>query len=138
MAKFGTVSRGRSETCHPDLQLIFNTVILIYDHSIICGRRGEEAQNKAFNEGRSQLRYPNSYHNKMPSMALDAMPYFADSPYHIHWDDIESCKILAGLVKAVAEMLYAQGKITHKIIWGGDWKNFKDYPHYQLVKINGN
>jgi peptidoglycan L-alanyl-D-glutamate endopeptidase CwlK len=135
MPKYGIDSTKNLATAHKDLQLVFNTVILIYDNSVICGERGEAEQTKAFNDGFSKVQFPNSYHNKKPSMAVDATPYFKDKP-HIHWDDIEEFTRFANLVLSIAEILLAQGKITHKVEWGGHWKNFKDYPHFQLRKVN--
>jgi peptidoglycan L-alanyl-D-glutamate endopeptidase CwlK len=67
-------------------------------------------------------------------MAVDVMPY------PINWNDITRIYYFAGFVKAIAEVLYAQGHITHKVIWGGDWNNdmrfndnnFDDLPHFEL------
>jgi len=44
---------------------------------------------------------------------------------------------------ATAERLYNEGKITHKLRWGGDWdsdkvfddQNFDDLPHFELVSV---
>ena len=44
MPKFGNRSKQRLETCHEDLQEIFNEVIKYFDCSVLCGHRGEEDQ----------------------------------------------------------------------------------------------
>lgn len=44
----------------------------------------------------------------------------------IDWKDIERFKLLSKHIKQIANAL----KIP--ITWGGDWKTFKDYPHYEL------
>ena len=78
MPKFGTKSIERLNTCHPDLIAVFNEVIKYYDCTVTCGYRGEEDQNKAFDEGRSKARYPKGKHNKNPSIAVDVYPYPID------------------------------------------------------------
>ena len=62
----------------------------------------------------------------MPSMAVDVMPYFKDSP-HIRWDDTESVIVFSKTVKSIAQ------RLGINIRWGGDFTSFKDYPHWELV-----
>jgi peptidoglycan L-alanyl-D-glutamate endopeptidase CwlK len=64
--------------CHPDLQKIAHEAIKEFDFVVICGHRGEKAQNEAFAKGTSKVRWPNSKHNKTPSLAFDACPYPID------------------------------------------------------------
>lgn len=64
MPKFGTRSRSNLETCHENLQKLFNEVIKHYDCSVICGHRGQQEQDQAFHDGRSKLKFPQSKHNK--------------------------------------------------------------------------
>lgn len=109
-------------TCAPKLVKLIMEAIKTspFDFAVICGHRGEEQQTKAFDEGRSKVLYPMSEHNSVPSTAVDL------APYPIDWDDIEKFKILACHIKITAYLL------DIPIEWGGDWKSFKDYPHYQL------
>ena len=128
MPRFGTKSRGRLNSCHPDLQKVFNKVIERVDCSIICGQRGEVAQNKAYKEGRSKVKYPKGRHNANPSNAVDVAPYPLD------WDDLERFTLFAGYVLGIAESMGID------LIWGNDWDgdfntkdtNFKDYPHFEI------
>lgn len=120
MSYFSKRSKENLSQCDPRLQKIFNEVILITNCSVICGHRGEEEQNKAYTEGKSKLKYPQSKHNKTPSLAVDVVPFPID------WDDIDRFKELASKVKQVAEDLEIN------IECGCDWK-WKDYPHYELV-----
>jgi hypothetical protein len=90
------------------------------DCSIICGFRNEVEQEKAFRAGKSKLHFPHSKHNVWLSRAVDVVPWPID------WDDIERFKALAGIIKDRADLL----KI--KVVWGGDWVNFLDYPHWEL------
>jgi len=142
MPKFGKASTTRLATCHIDLQLIFNEVGKTVDCSIFCGYRAKEAQEKAFNDGLSQVQFPNSKHNSFPSMAVDAGPYFPELK-NTDWDDAMAFASFHGYVKRVVDELLKSGRITHTIRWGGDWdsdgrtsdETFKDLPHFELVAV---
>ena len=128
MPKFGRQSQSRLDTCHKDLQLLFNEVVKGFDCSVLCGERTRDEQDKAYHEGRSKLKYPQSKHNTSPSIAVDV------APYPIDWDDKERFYFFAGYVKGIASQLGI------KIRWGGDWDNdtqvhdqsFMDLPHFEL------
>ena len=81
--KYSTASYNKLFTCHHDLQAIFNKVIKVIDCSIIDGHRDEKTQNNYLDERKSKLQFPDSKHNKDPSMALDA------APYPIDWNDLK-------------------------------------------------
>ena len=128
MAKFGRTSRKRLETCDEDLQGLFQEVVKFFDCTIIEGHRDEATQNKYFDEGKSQVKYPNGKHNSSPSTALDC------APYPIDWEDTDRFYYFAGFVKGIA---YNMGIL---IRWGGDWDDdtnvketkFKDLVHFEL------
>lgn len=140
MSAFGNTSNNRLETCHRDLQLIFRTVVKKYDCSIFCGHRNKQDQNKAFADGLSEVMWPDSNHNDMPSMAVDAGPYFIELK-NTSWEDAKAFSYFAGYVKRVAEELLEKGLITHRLRWGGDWdgdgqtldQKFHDLPHFELI-----
>lgn len=119
---FGKTSADRLKTCHPDLQRVFNEVIKRYDCSVICGHRAQAEQDEAFRIGVSKVRWPSSRHNSTPSQAVDAVPFPVD------WGNKKRFEELAMVVKEVAD------ELDVKISWGGDWKTFKDLPHYELEK----
>ena len=141
MPKFGKTSTARLATCHPDLQLIFNEVGKTVDCSIFCGYRTKEAQEAAFDKGLSQIHFPNSKHNRFPSMAVDAGPYFPELK-NTDWADAMAFASFHGYVKRVTDELLKVKAITHSIRWGGDWdsdgrtsdETFRDLPHFELVK----
>lgn len=143
MPAFGHTSLARLNTCHNDLQLIFSTVASRYDCTIICGHRTKGAQEIAVMEGKSQLHWPTSRHNAWPSMAADAGPYFKEIG-NLDWNDIKAFSLFAGWVLCVADQLLRDGKVTHKLKWGGDWDSdgrtadhtFIDAPHFELVPLN--
>lgn len=123
MYKFSKTSLDKLETCHPDLTRLMIAALNSspMDFSVICGYRNKEDQNKAFDKKTTTLKYPESKHNKIPSMAVDI------APYPINWNDIDSFKQLGEYVKKVAKDL------DISIWWGGDWKSFKDYPRFELL-----
>lgn len=128
MPKFGRTSRARLETCHPDLQRVFNEVIKTWDCSILCGHRSEADQNAAYSKGASKLKFPKSKHNQYPSIAVDV------APYPIDWNDLGRFYMFAGYVHRVAE------EMGVSLRYGGDWdgdsrttdQKFNDLPHFEL------
>ena len=135
MAEFGKKSKELLSQCHPDLQTVFNKVVEYFDCSVICGYRGEQEQNSAYNNNFSKVKYPNSKHNQKPSLAVDVVPY------PINWSDVNRMRFFAGHVVMTGEMLYEQGEISHRIRWGGDWdmdtevndQRFNDFPHFEII-----
>lgn len=131
MPSFGKRSRDNLDTCHPDLQRVFNEVIKHFDCSVLCGHRGHAEQDalRSMTPPRTQVAWPNSKHNTNPSIAIDAVPYPID------WQDRERLTFFAGMVLGVA---IGMG-ITLR--WGGDWdqdtelddNKFDDLPHFELV-----
>jgi len=122
MPHFGRTSVERINTVHKDLQTVLYAAIEDFDFSVICGRRGEDEQNEAFAAGRSKLQWPESKHNKVPSMAVDITPYPLD------WSDIDRFKDMATIVLEKASQLGVP------LRWGGNWTTFRDYPHFELVE----
>ena len=138
MPHYGKASRSRLDTCHIDLQVLFEAVIEEWDNSILCGHRGQKDQDKFFDEGKTKVKWPDGKHNKTPSEAVDSVPYPID------WNDRERFIGYGCYVLGVADALYSAGKMKHKVRWGGDWnhtdreftpQNFNDYPHFELVGV---
>lgn len=141
---FSDISIAKLKTCHVDLQCLFFKVIKYFDCTISEGHRGEEAQNKAFSQGKSEKKWPHGNHNKIPSMAVDVYPF----PVNLHPSSKREAEIykyrmayFAGQVMAIARHLKEQGVISHDVIWGCDWDgdteladhSFLDFPHFELV-----
>ena len=130
-------SLEKLETCHPDLITLFNEVIKEYDCTILEGHRSTERQQELFRENKTKINGKNklSKHQYEPSLAVDACPYPID------WKDLNRFYNFVGYVKATADRLYREGKMTHKIRCGADWdgyniftdQNFHDLPHFELV-----
>ena len=130
MPRFGKKSRERLATCDERLQRVFNEVINYVDCSILEGHRGEERQEKLFDEGKTKVHYPNGRHNASPSRAVDVVPYPVD------WDDRERFHLFAGFVLGIAKSMGIS------LRWGGDWNQnfevddnqFDDFPHFELTE----
>lgn len=128
--RFSEISLKRLYTCHPKLITLFKVVLGERDCIILCGFRNEADQNKAFDEGKSKLRWPKGNHNKQPSRAVDVMEWPLD------WTDEAKAVEFAKVVKQQADCLGI------KVIWGGDWdgdgdrsdQRFDDIPHWELSK----
>ena len=138
MSTFGQSSNTRLDTCHADLQLVMREAIKgPYDFAITCGHRGKKDQDTAYTNGASKLQWPKSKHNRIPSMAVDVVVYPVD------WSDHSAFALLAGWIMATAARLKEEGKIAHRLRWGGDWDtdgktsdhSFKDFPHFELVDL---
>ncbi len=142
MNEYSKSSADKLSTCHPDIQRVFLKVLEYFNHTILEGHRGQEAQHKAFEEGRSKLDWPKGNHNKTPSTAVDAMPYpfsFADldGKNGTKRQVLAMCRqyLFIGFVLATAYMMGV------KMRSGADWdmdtdlsdQTFNDLPHFELV-----
>ena len=142
MNTFSEISKQRLQTCHRDLRTLFAHVIQDYDCTIVCGHRDQADQDKAFKEGKSKLKYPNSKHNHTPSLAVDAAPF--EPGNGIDWTPRQMA-FFAGYVKGIADRLYKIGVISHRIRLGIDWngnndiddETFIDAPHFEIVLNQG-
>jgi len=122
MPTFGPRSKTHLSTCEQELQDVLNEAIQHYDFSVIDGYRDMERQNLYFSEGKSQVRWPNGKHNSYPSRAVDIIPYpdgFDAS--HSEFD------------RMATYVLSAAARLGVPLVWGGHWKNFKDYAHFELM-----
>jgi len=140
---WGSRSLRRLGQCHDLLQLLFARVIrrddLPFDLTILCGHRGRAAQDAAYSSGASKLRWPRSKHNKWPSLAVDVSPWLdtdddGDTEASWDWDDYHA---FAPLVKSEWAKMAAEGLVPTGVTlsWGGDWRSFKDGPHWELRGI---
>jgi peptidoglycan LD-endopeptidase CwlK len=120
MPSFSKRSLDNLAQCHPDLQKVAKECIKHFDFTVICGHRGKAAQDKAFADKKSKVKWPDSKHNKKPSLAFDATPVPLD------WNNKASFHTMARHMKQAAE------KVGVSIKWGGDFKNFFDGPHFEI------
>ena len=116
MYQFSQRSRDNLKQCHNDLRIVAEHAIQYVDFTVICGHRHEEEQNKAFDDGFSKVRYPDSKHNKTPSLAFDFIPYPFKS-----WEDEAGFEKIGHMMKAIAGLLKQFGVIESEFNYGGDW-----------------
>ena len=98
----------------------------LYPLQVICGYRGKEDQDKAFAEKKSKLKFPESKHNKKPSLAVDIVPDPDRNPKTIAWADLNEFEIMCHTVESCAD------ELDIKIRLGRDF-SFVDFPHIELV-----
>ena len=130
MNTFGTRSKSALSTIDPDLYAILHDALEVYDFSVLCGYRGKDKQDEYFETGRSKKQFPDSVHNKAPSLAVDV------APWPIDWNDSLAFARLYGIIEAFAHIR------GFKTRWGGDWdsdggsrdQSFMDIGHIELVK----
>ena len=128
---FGSRSVRKLETCDDRLIAIAMRALGygVLDFGIIHGHRGEDEQNSYYEQGVSQVRWPDSKHNKQPSLAFD----FINTP--VDWNRERDFVVIAGLI------LQAAKELGIPIRWGGDWNDdgkiynerFKDLGHIELI-----
>lgn len=118
--KLGTRSLERLEGVHPDLVAVVKKAITMTpnDFTVLEGVRTIERQQELVDSGASTTM--RSRH--LTGHAVDLAPVVKGE---VRWD-WPLYHILAGSMKQAAEDLRIP------IEWGGDWKNFKDGPHFQL------
>lgn len=130
---WGPTSTAHLETCHPLLITLFRRVIkrtdLPHDMSIICGHRGKAAQDAAFASGNSRVRWPRGKHNKLPSQAVDVVPFINDKQEHRNADVFRKHvpMVKDEWAKMVAEGLVPEGVTLES---GADWG--WDFPHWEV------
>jgi peptidoglycan L-alanyl-D-glutamate endopeptidase CwlK len=120
---------------------LFNEVVKTYDCTIVCGHRNEADQNKAYNEGLSEKKWPESKHNTTPSLAVDVMPYLPQ--VGIDWKDEKALYLFIGKVMVIAHQLWLNGDMAYKVRFGADWdgdgrtrdQTFHDAGHCELIII---
>lgn len=125
------------DQAHGDLQVLFERVSQFYKFRITCSVRNEQDQNAAYNAGYSKLKYPDSKHNKIPSMAVDVYPVVGGKPVLNKVDML----LFAGRVAGIADMLYQIGEIHSKLRIGADWNSngaasdekFLDVAHFEII-----
>lgn len=116
----GARSLGRLEGVHPDLVRIVKTAAAMsnLDFTVLEGLRTVDRQKELMKQGATKTL--NSRH--ITGHAVDLAPMLGGK---ISWD-WPLYHRLAKIVKAAA----ADENVP--ITWGGDWRTFKDGPHWEL------
>lgn len=116
----GSRSRKRLEGVHPDLVRVVERAIQIteVDFTVLEGLRTVARQRKLVAQGAS--RTMRSRH--LTGHAVDLGAWVGGT---VRWDWPLYYKIADAMKAAAAEL-------NQPIEWGGDWRTFKDGPHWQL------
>lgn len=159
MFKLGINSKKVYDTLHSDLQKIIDLALQVspVDFSLIEGYRSPEEQFELYKKGRIEkdngwhvydkrkvVTYidgvnKKSRHNYNPSMAVDFAVYVKGHPEFIY--DEKHMIAVGSAIVTCANMLYSNGKITHKVRWGADFdgdheliydQSFVDIPHIEI------
>ena len=113
-------SYKRLEGVHPDLVRVVERAIAIteVDFVVLEGLRTKERQAQLLKAGAS--RTMNSRH--ITGHAVDLGAWVGKE---VRWDWPLYAKIATAMKKAATEQ-------NVPIVWGGDWRTFRDGPHFEL------
>jgi peptidoglycan LD-endopeptidase CwlK len=125
--------QNRYNSLHTKLQTIYlelqRRIIKLgvdWEPLIVSGHRDRAAQDDCVRRKTSKVIWPNSPHNASPSLAMDIQGMRNGAL--VQGKEAEDiCKQIAEIVLKIA---------TDKgisITWGGNFKNFKDLPHWELT-----
>lgn len=124
--KFGERSLQRLATCHPDIRRVMLRAIASspIDFTVLEGVRSEEQQRRNVRSGASKTMKSRHLPHRGDglSRAVDIAP-LVDGKVSFAWPLYDR---LSPIVKQAA---LDEGV---KLEWGGDWKSFRDGPHWQL------
>lgn len=118
--KLSRRSLERMQGVHPDLVKVVLLAIQLtdVDFGVTEGVRTIEKQREYFTKGASKTM--NSRH--LTGHAVDLAAYIGAE---VRWDWPLYHKIADAMKRAA-------NSLNVPIIWGGDWKSFKDGPHFEL------
>lgn len=126
MYTLGVRSKARLKGVHPDLVKVVERAIQIttVDFTVLEGVRTPERQKILVESGASQTM--NSRHIPGADGFAKAVDLGAWVDDEVRWDWPLYHKIAAAMKEAAKQ-------VNVPIEWGGDWRTFKDGPHWQLA-----
>lgn len=124
--KLSDKDKQRLQGVHPDLAAVITKARESSQFVVLEGLRTKERQAQLLAKGASTTM--NSRH--ITGHAVDIAPWVDDGDGvpengEIRWDWPLYHPMAAVVKKAAADL-------GVKIVWGGDWKSFKDGPHFEL------
>lgn len=122
MYRLGQRSLDRLKGVHPDLVKVVKRAIEIttVDFTVLEGLRTPERQKVLYESGASTTL--NSRHITGHAVDLGA---WVDGQVDWSWPLYS---------KIASAMKLAASELNVPITWGGDWKSFRDGPHYELQR----
>lgn len=136
MPNFSRESKQALSTCHGVLRTIARLAIKFIDFKVLECHREQSRQDTLYQDRKTKVEWPNSQHNKSPSMAMD----FA--PWPIDWSDNARFYYVSGILMGIGELFLWITGLNKKyyLRYGGDWdrdgevedESFKDLGHIEL------
>lgn len=126
--KFDVASVRSLKKAHVELQKVLMAAREKVEFRVLDSTRGEKAQTKAYNTGKSKAKFGQSAHNYEPAVAVDLFP----APYD--WNNLRAFRDMGKIVLATAD------ELDVPLRWGGDWhmdgdrtkSDDWDKPHFEL------
>lgn len=128
MRSWSTSSLEKLKGVHPDLRRVMDRALkeAPFDFRITEGLRSATRQKQLFDIGASTTM--NSRH--LTGHAVDLVPLVdLDNDGKIETEELYDWPLYRVLAPAIKS---AAARENVPIIWGGDWKTFKDGPHWEL------
>ena len=124
MKKYSQRTLDNLQGINPKLVIILATAIerSNVNFTVIDGLRTVEQQHEHFKNGKSKLDGVNrkSYHQT--GNAIDFIPF----PFDGNWNNISQFQRVGDELKKIATEFGVECR------YGGDWVNFRDYPHFEI------
>ena len=119
--KLGTKSLSNLKGVHPDLVKVVKRAIELTecDFTVTEGLRSKERQAQLLKEKKTTT----SNSRNLTGHAVDLAAWVDNT---VSWEWKYYYQIADAMKKAASEL-------SISIEWGGDWKTFKDGPHFQLI-----
>lgn len=124
MTKLSEISEKRLLSVHDDLELVVRAAAERMDIIVVSGHRTRDEQEDCVRRKASKLRWPWSPHNQIPSLGVDLAPLSKSGS--IDWNNREKFREMAMIV------LEEAAKLGIAVTWGGTFKSFVDFPHFEL------
>jgi len=125
--KYGAESRSKMIGVHPDLVKVAQRAIMLseVDFRLTQGVRTVAEQRRLLAAGASQTMRSRHIPSSNTSRMAEALDVVALVGGKVRWDWPLYTKISKAWKQASKEL-------GIPIVWGGDWKSFKDGPHFEL------
>lgn len=112
------------QSCHSFLVGQYALMVQDLDEEVFLycfvGHRPRAQQEAAFNAGRSNAQWGESWHNMTPSLAMDLVPIWRDNLHTIEWGSERTRHLLSSLAADVP------------LTWGGNFTTIDDPYHFQM------
>ena len=133
-------SKENLKGVHPLLVKVIENAIINspVDFTVVCGVRTKEEQTELYRQGRVKdgqiVTYIDGINKKSEHQvkedgygyAVDIYPFFDGKVQVNHEDTVKSLQLIALHIKLCSHVMGVE------VVWGGDWKKLKDYPHFEL------